>query len=127
MSSLKNIIAKIEEGSHGIPSARVHGFLEICMTLTGLGEVGDDYIKAITFPIGNIDVYSDPYYCQVTVYPEDESENELDEDEVNKLADELKKRIMSFERKIRNKRKEVTERVFDEPLDFISFDAETEE
>ncbi|MFO8050210.1 MAG: hypothetical protein R6V01_00735 [Thermoplasmatota archaeon] len=97
------------------------------MTLTGMGEVSEDYIKAITFPLGNIDVYSDPYYCQVTVYPEDESENELDDDEMNKLADELKKRIMSFERKIRKRRKEVTEKVFDEPLGFISFDEETEE
>ena len=122
MSSLKQMMKKVENESHGYVPSRVHGFLEICMMLTGRGEVGDDYIKAIEFKIGDISIYSDPYYNQVTVYSEDECEVELDEDDMNRLADELKKRILSFERKIRKKREEVTEKVFDQPLGFISFD-----
>ena len=126
MKGLKSIIRKVEDESHGMPSSRVHGFLEICMTLTGRGEVSDDYIKAITFPIGNITIYSDPYYNMVTVYSEDDVEMDLeDDDEVDKLADELKKRILSFDRRTRSKIKEATEKTFDEPVDFISFD-ETE-
>ncbi|HHD15650.1 MAG TPA: hypothetical protein ENK47_02970 [Euryarchaeota archaeon] len=123
MKGLKAIIERIETESHDLPPSRVHGFLEICMTLTGRGEVGDDYIKAITFPLGNITIYSDPYYNMISVYSEDYVEMDLeDDDEVDKLADELKKRILSFDRKIRSKRKEVTEKVFDEPVDFISFE-----
>ena len=122
MKGLKSMIRKVEEESHDLPPSRVHGFLEICMNMTGMGEVSDDYTKAIAFPIGGITIYSDFYYNQISVYSEDEDELELDDDEANRLADELKKRIMSFDRRIRNKRKEVTEKVFGESLDFISFE-----
>jgi len=36
--------------------------------------------------------------------------------------DELKKRILSFDKKIKKNREEITKKAFDKPLDFINFE-----
>lgn len=122
MSSLKQMIRKVENESQGVASFRIHGLLEICKIITGRGSGGSSPTKSIDFDMGDITICCNSYYDQVSVISIEEVETELDRKEAHKLADELKKRILSFERKIRNKRNEVTEKVFDQPLDFISFD-----
>ena len=128
MSSLKVLINEIIN-EQGPVTGKVHRLLELSMAITGRGEVGDDYIKAIEFPINDHTIFSDPYYGQIVIYSEnDNDEIELDDDRtINQLADELKNRILSFDRKISKNRKEVADKVFDQPLDFISFDVQNDE
>ena len=105
-------------------TGKVHKLLELSMAITGRGEIGDDYIKAIEFPINDYTIFSDPYYGQIVIYSDnDDEEIEFDDDKtINLLMDELKKRILSFDRKIKKNREEITKKAFDKPLDFINFE-----
>ena len=105
-------------------TGKVHKLLELSMAITGRGEIGDDYIKAIEFPINDYTIFSDPYYGQIVIYSDnDDEEIEIDDDKtINLLMDELKKRILSFDRKIKKNREEITKKAFDKPLDFINFE-----
>ncbi len=122
MSSLKVLIDEIIN-EQGPITVKVHKLLELSMAITGRGEVGDDYIKAIEFPINDYTIFSDPYYGQIVIYLDNDEEIEIDDDRTNNLlVDELKKRILSFDRKIKKNREEIAKKAFDKPLDFINFE-----
>ena len=123
MSSLKTLIDEIINEQRPI-TGKVHKLLELSMAITGRGEIGDDYIKAIEFPMDDYMIFSDPYYGQIVIYSNDnDGEIEIDDDEtINLLMDELKKRILSFDRKIKKDREEIAKKAFDKPLDFINFE-----
>ena len=123
MSSLKILIDEIIN-EQGPITGKVHRFLELSMAITGRGEIGEDYIKAIEFPIYDYTIFSDPYYGQIVIYSNnDDGEIEIDDDEtINLLMDELTKRILSFDRKIKKDREEIAKKAFDKPLDFIDFE-----
>lgn len=123
MSSIKNFVKQIEGEFHDFPEARIHRYLEICMIMTGRGDVGDDYTKTIGFPMNDYTIYADPYYGRVDIISDDGVEMELESKAMqNALADELKKRILSFDRKRKWTREENAKRVFDRPSDLIRFD-----
>lgn len=123
MSSLKAMVKQIEEESHGFAPSHVHELLELCMAITGRGEIGDDYTKTIGFPMNNYTIYSDPYYNQISIISFAGEEMEIEsETMMHKLAEEFEKRILSFDRKRKGTREENTERVFDTPIDFINFE-----
>ena len=122
MSSLKVLIDEIIN-EQGPITLKVHKLLELSIAITGRGEVGDDYIKAIEFPINDYTIFSDPYYGQIVIYLDNDEEIEIDDDRTNNLlVDELKKRILSFDRKIKKNREEIAKKAFDKPLDFINFE-----
>ena len=123
MSNLKILIDEIIN-EQGPITGKVHSLLELSMAITGRGEIGDDYIKAIEFPTNDYTIFSDPYYGQIVIYSDnDDEEIEIDDDKtINLLMDELKKRILSFDRKIKKNREEITKKAFDKPLDFINFE-----
>ena len=123
MSNLKILIDEIIN-EQGPITGKVHKLLELSMAITGRGEIGDDYIKAIEFPINDYTIFSDPYYGQIVIYSDnDDEEIEIDDDKtINLLMDELKKRILSFDKKIKKNREEITKKAFDKPLDFINFE-----
>ena len=123
MSSLKALINEIIN-EQGPITGKVHKLLELSMAITGRGEIGDDYIKAIEFPINDYTIFSDPYYGQIVIYSDnDDEEIEIDDNEIkNMLVDELKKRILSFDKKIKKNREEIAKKAFDKPLDFINFE-----
>jgi hypothetical protein len=123
MSSLKALINEIIN-EQGPITGKVHSLLELSMAITGRGEIGDDYIKAIEFPINDYTIFSDPYYSQIVIYSNNnDGEIEIDDDEtIYRLIDELKKRILSFDRKIKKDREEIAKKAFDKPLDFINFE-----
>jgi hypothetical protein len=105
-------------------TGKVHRLLELSMAITGRGEIGDDYIKAIEFPMDDYTIFSDPYYGQIVIYSNNnDGKIEIDDNVTkNLLMDELKKRILSFDRKIKKDREEIAKKAFDKPLDFINFE-----
>ena len=123
MSSLK-ILIDVIINEQGPITGKVLSLLELSMAITGRGEIGDDYIKAIEFPINNYTIFSDPYYSQIVIYSNNnDGEIEIDDDEtIYRLIDELKKRILRFDRKIKKDREEIAKKAFDKPLDFINFE-----
>ena len=65
-------------------------------------------------------VTSDSYYGRTWFEIDEEIETEIEDDEtLVKLAKELKKRLLAFDRKIMKTREEIAKEVFDKPLDHI--------
>ena len=123
MSSIKNLVKQIERKFHDFPEARIHGLLEICVVMTGRGEIGDDYTKTVGFPMNDYTIYADQYYGRVEIISDGGEEMELESEEIlNALAYVLKKRILGFDRKRKGTREENTKNAFDRPIDFIRFD-----
>jgi hypothetical protein len=117
MTNIRTIIKQIESRP-GSTSAVVHKLLELCMTLTDIGEISDDYTGTISFPIGGCTVISDSYYGRITVFDTDVCEIEIEKiEQLQDLIEELKKRLFSYDRKVRIKRGELTKEIFDKPLD----------
>ena len=109
-----NIKEKIEEIENGdIPNDEyiLHQLLELAMAVTGRGEVSDDYTKFIEFPIGEIMIFSDPYYGSVQI-----DETDLDGKTIKKLVTEIKKRLLQFDKKIKTIRDQAATEIFDKPL-----------
>ena len=108
-----------KEVVEGPISLKVHGILELCVASTGMGEYSDDYTESIHFPMGNLWISSDPYYNRIDIYSDDEEIEIEDEETIMKLAKELKKRLLAFDRKIKKTREELVKEIFDKPLDNI--------
>ena len=108
-----------KEREQGPISHKLHGLLELSIAVTGRGEINDDYIESIHFPIGNLWISSDPYYGRIDIYFDDEEIEMIDEETIMKLAKELKKRLLTFDRKIKKTREELVKEIFDKPLDNI--------
>lgn len=86
------------------------------MALTGLGEVCEDYTQAIQFPIGDYWIYSDPYYDSTSVTIGDEEIGSCDEEQVQKLIKEVKKRLLLYEAETKTTRDGVVKKIFEAPL-----------
>ena len=109
--SIKDRIELIEDNEKTTPEYILHQLLELAMAITGRGDVSDDYTKFIEFPIGDIMVFSDPYYGNVQI-----DETDLDTKTIKKLIRELKKRLLQFDKKIETIREQAATEIFDKPL-----------
>ncbi len=108
---IKEKIAQIEDDDKGIEEYVLHQLLELAMSVTGRGDVGDDYTKFIEFPIGEIMIFSDPYYGNVQI-----DETDLDSKTIQELITEIKKRLCQFDKKIETIRNQAASEIFDKPL-----------
>lgn len=104
------MIEHIEEESHTDENT-LHELLELAMSLTGRGYISDDYTKFIEFEIGDINIFSDPYYGNVQI-----DEQDLSPEEIQILIKEVKKRLLQFEKKIADIRDKAAAEIFDQPI-----------
>jgi len=119
MNGIKELINQIESSEHNAPAYIVHELLELCMAVTGRGYTCEDYTETIGFPMNDLWVISDSYYGR-TWFEIDDDETEIEDDEtLVKLAKELKKRLLAFDRRISTTREKTAKEVFDKPLDNI--------
>jgi hypothetical protein len=112
--NIKEKIKQIENGDVPNDEHILHQLLELAMAVTGRGEVSDDYTKFIEFPIGEIMIFSDPYYGNVQI-----DEQDLSQEEIKNLIAEVKKRLLQFDKKIETIRETAATEVFDKPLKSI--------
>ncbi len=108
---IKEKIKQIESDDSTTDEHILYQLLELAMSVTGRGEVSDDYTKFIEFDIGEITLFSDPYYGNVQI-----DEQDLSSEEIKILIKEIKKRLLQFEEKIKNIRVQATLEIFDKPL-----------
>ena len=92
----------------------LHQLLELAMSVTGRGYISDDYTKFIEFPIGNITIFSDPYYGTVQI-----DETEIDSKTIQKLITEVKKRLLQFDKNIEIIRDKAASEIFDNPIKWL--------
>ena len=109
--NIKEKIKQIENDDKGIEEHILHQLLELAMAATGRGYVSDDYTKFIEFDIGDITIFSDPYYNIVQI-----DEQDLDSESISKLIGEVKKRLLQFEEKIKTTREKLAADIFDKPI-----------
>jgi len=86
---IKERIKQIENDEKGVQEDILHQLLELAMAVTGRGHLSDDYAKFIEFDIGNITIFSDPYYNRVQI-----DEQDLDDESINLLIKEIKKKLL---------------------------------
>lgn len=108
---IKERIEQIENDDKGIDEYVLHQLLELAMSVTGRGDVSDDYTKFIEFPMGEIIIFSDPYYGNVQV-----DETDLNSKTIQELITEIKKRLCQFDKKIGTTREQIASEIFDKPL-----------
>ena len=119
MDCLKALIEQIEPEKYGVEHY-LHKLIKLAITITGKGTVYDDYTGAIDIEAGGFAIYSDPYYNEIKIYTEKNTEMEIEnEDTLRKLAEELKERILAFDRKIKKVREDNAAKIFDKTLDHI--------
>lgn len=119
MVSMKTLIEQFESDKFGVEHY-LHKLMKLAMTVTGRGNLCNDYTSAIDLEVGGLALYSDPYYNEFKIYTVDNIEMEIkNEDTLRKLANELKKRLLAFERKTKKKREEAAAKIFDKNLDHI--------
>lgn len=116
MPNMSELIKKIEKEDSNTPNHLLFRLLEHAMALTGLGEVCEDYTQAIEFPLGDCSILSDPYYDSTSVTIGDEEIGSCDEEQVQKLIKEIKKRLLLYEQETNTTRDEVSKRIFEAPL-----------
>ncbi len=109
---IKEQIKLIEDDDNTTDEHVLHQLLELAMAVTGRGDVSDDYTKFIEFPIGDTNIFSDPYYGSVQI----EEGTDLEDAEIKKLIKEIKKRLLLFDKKICTMREQVAAEIFDKPL-----------
>lgn len=109
--NLKEKIKLIEDDEKTTDEHILHQLLELAMVVTGRGDVSDDYTKFIEFPIGNTNIFSDPYYGNVQI-----DETDIDSTTIKTLIKEVKKRLLLFDKTICTMREQAAAEVFDKPL-----------
>ena len=109
--NIKERIEIIEDDDNTNDEHILHQLLELSMAVTGLGYVGDDYTKFIEFPMGGINIFSDPYYGNVQIDGTD-----VDGKMVKELIKEIKKRLLLFDKKICTMREQAAAEVFNKPF-----------
>lgn len=125
MNSIKALIDRIEADDHTTPEHTLHRLLEVALAATGRGYISDDYTETIEFPMGNLTIVSDSYYGRTWIQFNDDDEIELEEDEtLEQLADEIKKRLLLFDKKTKNNREQLVKEIFDKPLKNIHLEEE---
>lgn len=129
MSGLQTLIDQIEQSNESeyVP-AYLQRLLELCIAVTGRGDISDDYVKSIEFPINDIVIYCDSYYGEISIIKDPDKIIRIDnENEQLKLAQELKNRLLSFDKKNKKIREKLTQEIFDKPLESIRYDSSKEE
>ncbi|MBS3121054.1 hypothetical protein J4420_05025 [Candidatus Woesearchaeota archaeon] len=117
LMSIKERIAIIENDDKKIEWYVLHQLLELAMSVTGRGYVSDDYTKSIEFEIGDVTIFSDPYYGTVQI-----DETDVDSKTIQKLIKEVKRRLFQFDKKIETIREQAASEIFDKPIkDFEDF------
>lgn len=117
MVTMKALIEQMEPEKYGVEHY-LHKLMKLAITMTGRGNIYDDYTGAIDIEIGGLTLYSESYYNRVQIIKEEGYEIDIEnEDTLRKLADELKKRILAFDRKLKKTKEENTSKIFDKPLD----------
>lgn len=116
MAEITDVLDNIESENEDDAKSILHRFLEIAASITGRGEIDDDYTKTISFPIGDITITSDPYYQKVSIDTEDGEEELENEDEIIVLSNEVKRRILQFDKGVKTIREEIAAEIFDKPL-----------
>lgn len=119
MSTIEAQIKDIESDECTNEEYVLHRLLELAVAATGEGSVGTDYTKTITFPMGGASIQSDPYYQRVWVNTDDIDLEIEDTETIKKLAMEVKKRLLEFDKKIKKTRTELAEEIFKRPINHI--------
>ena len=109
--NIKEKIEQIESGKIQQDEYILHQLLELARAVTGRGDVSDDYTKFIEFDIGDVTIFSDPYYEDVQI-----DETDLENKTIKKLIMEIKKRLLQFDKKIETIREQAATEIFDKPL-----------
>ena len=112
---IKERIELIEDEENNTDEHILHQLLELAMSITGRGYVSDDYTKFIEFEIGDVNIFSDPYYGNVQI-----DEQDLSSEEIKILIKELKKRLLQFEKKIETIRNQAASEIFGKQLKNIT-------
>jgi hypothetical protein len=115
-----NIKEKIEgiESDEKIPEIYIlYALLELAMKVSGRGDISEDYTKTIEFRIGEINIILGEYYGRLII-EYDYCEYEIMENDpiINNLKEEVKKRILEFDKKTRKIKEKISEEVFDKSL-----------
>ena len=111
---IKKMIELIENDDKGIEEYILHQLLELAMSVTGRGYVSDDYTKFIEFEIGDVTIFSDPYYGTVQI-----DETDVDSRTIRELITEVKKRLLQFDKKIETIRDKAASEIFDKPINWL--------
>lgn len=120
MTPISELIFEIESDDNTNSEYMLHRILEIAVSITGRGEVWDDYTKTIEFPIGDATIVSDPYYGKIWINTYDYDGEEIgSEKEILALFEEVKDRIQEFDRQIRETREKISGEIFDKPLKLV--------
>lgn len=104
--------------SEDIPEIYIlYNLFELAMKVTGRGDVSDDYTKTIEFELGELNIILDEYYSRLTILIEG-CEYEIDERDsvIDNLKEEIKKRILEFDKKTKRLKEKISEEVFDKPI-----------
>jgi hypothetical protein len=129
MSGLKTLIDQIEQSNEAeyVPMY-LQRLLEICIAVTGRGNISDDYMKLIEFPINDLVIYCDSYYGEISISKSrDKAIRINNENDQLKLAHELKNRLLSFDKKYKKIREKLVKDIFDKPFESVMYDSSTEE
>lgn len=116
MAEIPELIEKIESDENQNSEHILHRLLELAMTVTGRGDTEEDYTKTIEFPIGNVLIVSDPYYGRIWINTDDDEEEIEDEQDIESISKEIKKRILQFDKQIKEIREKISSNIFDKPL-----------
>lgn len=109
---LKKRIAEIEHDDVQTEEHVLYQLLEIAISMTGRGERSDDYTKSIDFSVGGIEIFADPYYGTISI----EDREDLEKEKIQKLIDEVKKRLLLFDEKTKNIKEKISTEIFDVPI-----------
>src|SRR3989344_5830440 len=115
MAEISQIIKDIESENHTTKHI-LQQLLELVMSLTGRGRINDDYTKTIEFPIGENTIIFDSYYQRVWINTSDEEKEIEDEEEIELVSKEIKRRILQFDTQIKGMREKISSEIFDKPL-----------
>lgn len=89
---IKNYINKIESEYGEIPEQVAHKLLKFFGLIFNEGEVEEDYTKIFNINFGGLNIYSDPYYNQISI----DDGIELSKKQIENLIIELKTRIYQY-------------------------------
>lgn len=114
---IKEKIEEIESNENLSEIYILYALLDLAMKVTGRGYVSDDYTKTIEFQIGEINILIDEYYGRLTM-ESDDCEYEIMENDpiIDNLKEEIKKRVLEFDKKTRRIKEKISEEIFEKPL-----------
>ena len=113
MVEIAELIKNIESDDNTNAEHIFHKLLELVISLTGRGEVEEDYTKTVKLPIGDATIVSDPYYGRIWINTDNDEEEIEDEKEIMALSNEIKKRILQFDKQIKETREKISDEIFD--------------